>query len=274
MSELSLSAYFDRIGYSGTPRPDLFTLAELQARHVRAIPFEGLDPLVGTPVKLDLPAIEAKLIGSRRGGYCFEHGVLFKAVLEQIGFAVTGLTGRVRWMSPPDSPLSPREHMLLSVDVEGGPRLVDVGFGACLVDQPLRFATDIEQPTELGTFRLGAADGLFTLEARQPAGWRTMYVFDLVPQIHADYELGSWYTSTSPNVPFVHILILELLSADRRHKIIADQYIIEGRDGERLEEHAIESADQLERLLDGVFGISPPVPASELFMRVAAARRA
>ncbi|MDI4666772.1 arylamine N-acetyltransferase [Xanthobacter autotrophicus] len=273
MSDLSLSAYFSRIGYTGSPRPDLSTLAELQALHVRAIPFEGLDPLVGCPVKLDLPAIEAKLVASRRGGYCFEHSVLFKSVLEQIGFAVTGLTGRVRWMSPPDSPLSPREHMLLSVEVEGEKRLVDVGFGACLIDEPLRFVTDVEQPTALGTFRLSAADGLFYLAARQPAGWRTMYVFDLVPQIHADYELGNWYTSTSPNVPFLHILILERLSGDRRHKIIADRYIIEGRDGERLEEHPIESADQLERLLDDVFGISPPVPAADLLARVAGAPR-
>lgn len=268
MSELSLSNYFNRIGYTGTPRADLATLAELQARHVRAIPFEGLDPLVGSPVKLDLPAVEAKLVGSRRGGYCFEHGVLFKAVLERIGFPVTGLTGRVRWMSPADSPLSPREHMLLRVEADGAPRLVDVGFGACLVDEPLGFVTDIEQPTAMGTFRLSAADGLFTLEARQPAGWRTMYVFDLVPQIHADYELGNWYTSTSPNVPFVNILILERLSADRRHKIIADRYIIEGREGVRLEEHPIEDADQLAWLLDDIFGIAPPVPAADLLALV------
>ena len=274
LSDHSLSAYFHRIGYTGTPRADLATLAELQARHVRAIPFEGLDPLVGRPVKLDLPALEAKLIASRRGGYCFEHSVLFKAVLERIGFAVTGLTGRVRWMSPPDSPLSPREHMLLAVEADGAARLVDVGFGACLVDEPLLFAADVEQPTALGTFRLTAADGLFHLAARQPAGWRTMYVFDMVPQIHADYELGNWYTSTSPNVPFLHILILERLAADRRHKLIADRYIIEGRDGERLEERPIESADQLERVLEDVFGITPPVPVADLFARAAAAPRA
>ncbi|MFG1347085.1 arylamine N-acetyltransferase [Xanthobacter autotrophicus DSM 431] len=268
MSDLSLSRYFDRIGYGGSPRPDLPTLTELQERHVRSIPFEGLDPLVGRPVELDLPVIEEKLIGSRRGGYCFEHSLLFKAVLEQIGFPVTGLTARVRWMSPPDSPLGPRNHMLLSVEAEGEARLVDVGFGACLIDQPLRFLPDVEQRTELGTFRLAEVDGLFHLAARQPAGWRTMYAFDLAPQIHADYELGNWHASTSPQVPFVHILILERLSGDHRHKIIADRYIIEARDGQILEEQAISSAAQLERLLDDVFGISPPIPAAELYARV------
>lgn len=268
MSDLSLSRYFDRIGYGGSPRPDLPTLTELQERHVRSIPFEGLDPLVGHPVELDLPVIEEKLIGSRRGGYCFEHSLLFKAVLEQIGFPVTGLTARVRWMSPPDSPLGPRNHMLLSVEAEGEARLVDVGFGACLIDQPLRFLPDAEQRTELGTFRLTEVDGLFHLAARQPAGWRTMYAFDLAPQIHADYELGNWHASTSPQVPFVHILILERLSGDHRHKLIADRYIIEARDGQILEEQAVSSAAQLERLLDDVFGISPPIPAAELYARV------
>lgn len=267
LSALSLSAYFDRIGYTGTPRADLATLFDLHAHHVRAIPFEGLDPLAGRPVHLDLPALAAKLVASRRGGYCFEHSVLFKAVLEQIGFAVTGLTGRVRWMSPPDSPLSPREHMLLSVELDGASYLVDVGFGGCLMDQPLRFVTDVEQPTAMGTFRLTVADGLYHLAARQPAGWRTMYVFDRVPQIQADFELGNWYTSTSPKVPFLNILMLERLGTDRRHKIIADRYIIEGRDGARLEDIPIESADHLERLLDHVFGITPPVPAADLLAR-------
>ena len=117
---------------TGRFTPDLKSLQRLQAAHVRAIPFEGIDPLVGTPVSLDAASVWRKLVESRRGGYCFEQNALFKTALEAIGFKTTGLGARVRWMSPPDSPLGPREHMLIKVDLPEGPFLADVGFGACL----------------------------------------------------------------------------------------------------------------------------------------------
>jgi N-hydroxyarylamine O-acetyltransferase len=201
--QLRLDDYLRRIGYRGPRRADLATLAALHAAHVDAIPFEGFDPLLRRPVHLGLGAVQDKLVGSRRGGYCFEQNVLFKAVLEALGFAVTGLTGRVRWMSPPDSPLGPREHMLLKVDLPEGAYLADVGFGACLLDTPLVFKADVEQRTAMGTYLLSESDGMFTLRAKQPDGWRVMYMFDLHPQIHADFELGNWYTSTSPGTPLV-----------------------------------------------------------------------
>src|SRR3954447_21176163 len=122
---LQLDRYLARIGYAGPLAPDLSTLAALQAAHVDAIPFEALDPLMGRPVHVDLPSVQQKLVFGRRGGYCFEQNVLFQAVLGRVGFKVTGLTGRVRWRSAPDDPLGPRQHMMLLVEVDGQPHLVD-----------------------------------------------------------------------------------------------------------------------------------------------------
>jgi N-hydroxyarylamine O-acetyltransferase len=269
-SEFRLDRYLARIGYSGTIAPDLATLSAIHAAHVDAIPFEGFDPLLRRPVKLDLDSVQAKLVDSRRGGYCFEQNVLFKAALEGIGFKVTGLGGRVRWMSPPDSPLGPREHMLLKVDLPEGPYLADVGFGACVLDSPLRFETGIEQRTAMGTYRLTEADGLFTLSAMQPDGWRTAYVFNLEPQIQSDYELGNWYTSTSPFAPFITMLIMERVSRDKRYKLINRRFVIEARDGEVAVERAIDSADALRQILDESFNITPPAPVEEIFVRLGA----
>ncbi|MGA7387393.1 MAG: arylamine N-acetyltransferase [Pseudolabrys sp.] len=80
--------------------------------------------------------------------------MLFKAALGEIGFKVAGLSGRVRWMSPPDSPLGPREHITLKVDLPDGPYLVDIGFSVCVIDKPLQLKTDVEQRTAMGTYRL------------------------------------------------------------------------------------------------------------------------
>ena len=266
--EFRLDNYLARIGFAGPTGPDLATLAALHAAHVNAIPFEGFDPLLRRPVKLDLASVQKKLVDSRRGGYCFEQNVLFKAALEAIGFAATGLGGRVRWMSPPDSPLGPREHMLLKVDLPEGPYLADVGFGACLLDSPLRFETDVEQRTAMGTFRLSEADGLFSLSAKQPAGWRVKYVFNMEPQIQSDYELGNWFTSTSPLAPFLSMLIMERVSSDKRYKLINRRFMIEARDGEVTVERSIGSADELHGILDETFNVTPPAPIEEIFARL------
>ena len=263
-----LQKYLARVGHADDVKPDLATLSALHAAHVDAIPFEGLDPLLGRPVALDLAALQAKLIDSPRGGYCFEQNALFKAALEEIGFTVTGLGARVRWMSPPEAPLGPREHMLLKVDLPEGAYLADVGFGACVMDGPLRFETGLEQATALGTYRLDGTDGLYTLNAKQPDGYRTMYAFNLEPQIAADYELGNWYTSTSPKAPFVHVLIMERVAPDRRHKLINRRYLIEARDGALVEERTLADADELAGVLDAVFGVTPPVPMEALFDRL------
>ncbi|MDN4986448.1 arylamine N-acetyltransferase [Bradyrhizobium arachidis] len=267
-NEFRLSNYLARIGHGGPVRPDLATLTALHAAHVNAIPFEGLDPLLGRQVRLDLASVQAKLVDSRRGGYCFEQNALFKAALETIGFAVTGLSGRVRWMSPPESPLGPKVHMLLKVDLPEGPHIADVGFGACVMDAPLRFKTEIEQPTAMGTFRLGETNGLFSISARQPQGWRTMYVFDLEPQIQSDYELGNYFTSTSSLAPFTSTLILERVDADKRYKLANRRLTIEAREGEVRHELTIDSAHDLGQVLQETFNVELPGPTDDVFGRI------
>jgi N-hydroxyarylamine O-acetyltransferase len=82
--------------------------------------------------------------------------------------------------------------MLLLVDLPDGRFIADVGFGVCVMDAPLELKIGVEQRTAMGTYRLAEAEGLFWLSAKQPNGWRTMYAFNLEPQIHADFELANY----------------------------------------------------------------------------------
>ncbi|CCE11482.1 putative Arylamine N-acetyltransferase [Bradyrhizobium sp. STM 3843] len=267
--EFHLDNYLARIGYRGPLKPDLATLAGLKAAHLDAIAFEALDPLLGRPVHLDLASVQQKLVDSRRGGYCFEQNALLRAALEAIGFAVTSLSGRVRWRFEPDAPLGPRTHMLLKVDLADGPYLVDVGFGSCLVDTPLKLQPDIVQPTAMGTFRLTQSDdGLFWLAAKQPAGWRMMYVFDQQPQLPSDYALGNWYTSTHPSMPFTSMVVMERLARDRRYKLVNRRLVTEARDGEMVSEQMIQTPDALRGVIDDTFGVTLPVSADEIWRRI------
>ena len=77
------------------PRPLKKSCAGCTA-HTTTIPFENLDIVLGREVWIDLPGMQEKLLCQRRGGYCFEHNLLFAALLERLGFPVIRLAGRVR----------------------------------------------------------------------------------------------------------------------------------------------------------------------------------
>src|SRR4051794_6880189 len=113
MHTLDLDTYFDRIQWGGPTHAGYDTLAGMLAAHVRRIPFENLDVLLGKPIRLDMEALQAKLVGERRGGYCFEHVTLFAAVLDRLGFAPVRHTARVVLVVPRH--LAPRGHMLVTV---------------------------------------------------------------------------------------------------------------------------------------------------------------
>ena len=86
---------------------------------------------------LDLPSLEAKLVASRRGGYCFEQNSVFQAALGALGFQVSSLIARVLWNRPPGA-YTARSHMLLRVELDEGSFLADVGFGGLVQTAPLR----------------------------------------------------------------------------------------------------------------------------------------
>ena len=263
---IDLEGYFRRVGFDGPARPDLNTLLALHASHAAAIPFEAIDPLIGRPARLDLDSLQAKLVRSRRGGYCFEHNTLFKAVLEAIGFGVTGLAGRVAWMGA-GAPLGPRSHMLLLVDLAEGPYLADVGFGAHLLDAPLRFTPDLEQRTAWAVYRVEREGDEFALAARHGEGWRRAYVFDLTSQLPSDYDMANWYTSTHADSLFTHVLIAERLTAEVRRNLVNTWLTEKWRDG-RVAERTLGSAAELGQVLDELFGIDPPEPVERLYARM------
>src|SRR6478735_4651767 len=70
------------------------------------------------PVALDAPTLEQKLVRDGRGGYCYEHNLLFSRVLKTLGFKVRELAGRVVWRFAKDA-LTPRTHVVLHIEIDG-----------------------------------------------------------------------------------------------------------------------------------------------------------
>jgi N-hydroxyarylamine O-acetyltransferase len=253
VTAIDLAAYLHRIGFNGTPRPDLATLRDVHRLHAAAIPFENLSAFVGEPISLEPAALEAKLVRSGRGGWCFEHNLLLRHALEAIGFEVTSLAARVRWNVPPNV-TTPRSHCLLRVPIEGKGYIADVGFGGLTLTAPLRLHDPGEQATPHETFRIVPREGAFALDARIEGEWQTMYVFEPHAQHQADYEVSNWYLAHHPQSQFVNGVIAARALPGERHALRNTRYAIH-RPGEPTERREITEAAEMRALLAGPFGI-------------------
>jgi N-hydroxyarylamine O-acetyltransferase len=250
-----LDAYFRRVGYDGPRAPTLAVLAALHRAQPSEIPFESLDPLQGLAVELGLDALERKLVQGRRGGYCFELNGLFLAVLQSLGFQVTPLAARVRWMLPPDAPATPLSHMLLLVHLPEGDFLCDVGFGSQTPIAPLRFVEGPEQETVLGRYRLTEQAGQYDLALLLPDGWSTLYRFRVEAQGPRDYELFNWYTATHPQSRFVNNLVAARIVGDRRKTLFNREFAVHNAQGP-VARTVCETPEALQGLLCEDFGIA------------------
>lgn len=250
-----LPAYFDRIGYRGPAEPTLETLHTLVAGHNRTIPFENLDPLMGTPVvDLSEDALTDKLVRRRRGGYCYEQNGLMSYVLAAIGFGVEPLAGRVWWMHT--SGRMPAEtHQALSVTVPGvdGPWLVDVGFGGQTLPSPIRLEVGPVQQTRHEPYRIRERGDDLLLEALVRDEWQALYTFNIRPHPEIDRQVGSWYVSTYPDSHFVTGLNVALVTDDARWNLRGRNLAIHRADG--TERIALRTAADVLATLTERFGI-------------------
>ncbi|MBD3884183.1 arylamine N-acetyltransferase [Phormidium tenue FACHB-886] len=257
--DINLDAYFQRIGYDGERTPTLDTLRAIQLRHAETIAFENLNPFLKQPVPLDLPSLQQKLVYERRGGYCFEQNSLLRAVLLALGFQVTSLAARVLW-NLPEGTVTPRSHMLLRIDINAQPYLVDVGFGGLTLTAPLSLVPDIEQHTPHELFRLLAADNGYIMQAKIGETWNSLYRFDLQEQQLPDYEVTNWYLSNHPNSLFINTLIVARPDSDRRYALRNNQLTIHHLNGQ-TERRTLKTAAELRAVLEDVFHLTLPAIA-------------
>ncbi|WP_263146384.1 arylamine N-acetyltransferase [Pseudomonas sp. RIT-PI-AD] len=250
----ALDAYSRRIGYAGPRTPTLATLGALQAAHAQSIAFENLTPLLGQEVRLDPAALLDKLVHGQRGGYCYEHNLLFLRMLHACGFQARGLAGRVRWNLAEDAPPTPRTHMLVLVQLEEGAYIADVGFGGLTPTGPLRLQIGLEQETPHEPFRLLAAGEDFVLQGFSAGEWKTLYRFDLSEQVQADYELASWYLAHCPTSLFVDNLIAARPLPGVRHTLLNGRYSVQPLGGEKRT-RMLDSVEALLEVLEGPFGL-------------------
>ena len=262
MSETRLSNlahYLQLLGFEAPPAPTLDTLRQLQLRHTGVFPFENLATLAGEPVLIDLPSIERKLLQEQRGGYCYELNHIFFVLLQELGFDVQGITGRVV-MGQPEGAWTARTHRLSLVHLDGVRYITDVGFGGMVPTAPLLLDSRAEQPTPHETYRIDQHEDGYTLRAKVGDEWRPMYIFDLQRQEDVDYAVGNWYVSTHPDSSFSRQLMVARTGDGWRRTLNNGSFAIH-RTGHASDRHEVADVAELIDLLQLEFGIRLPAHA-------------
>jgi N-hydroxyarylamine O-acetyltransferase len=203
-----LPAYLARISYSGPTKPDLASLSGLLAAHMNTIPFENIDVLLGRPIRLDLEALQKKIVTDRRGGYCFEQGALFLAALRALGFDASARTARVILVLKPDA--SPRGHMILAVRVPEGEFVADPGLGGlgCRAPIPLD-GTPAREGDELWSIR--TEDRRRVLQVETPERRLEAWIAGFDEDNWADFEVANHWYSTHPASPMVNRVMVRAM---------------------------------------------------------------
>jgi N-hydroxyarylamine O-acetyltransferase len=246
---MDVAAYLRRLDYDGPLEPSAAALRELHRQHLFTVPFENLDICLKKPIVLDLDLLQRKIVGLRRGGFCYELNGLFAELLTGLGYEVQLLSARVR---REDGGFGPEfDHMLLKVTLEG-PWLADVGFGESFLS-----------PLQLKSDGAGAVNGHRYSVSRNGDEWElcrqdenegvALYRFHEIPRKLSDFEEMSRYHQTSPESHFTQRSICSRAMPNGRVTLSGRRLIVT-RNGSR-HERMLDGQTEVKLCLSEHFGI-------------------
>lgn len=256
---LSPDRYLGRLGIDpATVAGDLATLERLQRAHVTRVPFETLsitgDPFDGGDgerIVLSVPALYGKVVERRRGGFCFELNGLFGWLLDELGFDVTRVAGRMAHAL--DTPAN-HHPLLVTLDRE---YLVDVGMGAPVLRWPVALGSTAGPDAAGVAWRVRPSDrpdADHVLQQRPDEEWVDRYVFDTTPRSLSYFEATCDYLQSAPESGFTGAPTVLRATADGVVTLTPETFSRSDPDG--TAERAVDEAEY-RRLLEREFGIEP-----------------
>jgi N-hydroxyarylamine O-acetyltransferase len=246
---MDVHAYLRRINYHGPTNPAPTTLRALHVAHLRSVPFENLSIHAAEPIVLNDEALFEKIVGRRRGGFCYEANGLFAALLRALGFKVSMLSAEVAREDGSYSP--PFDHMALMVTVDER-WLADVGFGDSFLE-PLLLDEEHEQLQPPDAFRIDRAGDYRIVMRREADEWKPNYRFTLQRYEYADFAGMCRYHQTSPESHFTQKRICSRATETGRITL-SEMRLIESRLGQR-QERTVADQTEYDGILREKFGI-------------------
>ncbi len=153
--DAAVGRYLSRLGFTAPPPATAAGLAELQRRHLDAVPYENLAIMLGRPDPSDPGQALERVAAGGNAGYCFHQNGAFELVLRALGFTVERRSGHVWGREIPRL-----NHLVLLVTIGGRAWWPDLGLGDALREPAEVTAGPIRQ----GPFR-------YEITQAGPGGW-------------------------------------------------------------------------------------------------------
>lgn len=212
---MRLQNYLSRIGLDQAPRASLDGLHLLEDSHMRHVPFENLDVLIGRPLDLSPDALFEKIVSRGRGGYCFELNTLYGALLSEVGFDPVPMLARVWLRDPVETP--PRTHLVNRVSIDGQDWISDVGFGGRAARCPIKIEDGYEVDDGDGRIRITKDTEFgYRISRFQDGAWSDQYTVETEAAHMADILSGNHWTESHPESHFRHGIGVGLFTVEGR----------------------------------------------------------
>ncbi len=246
---MNVDNVLSRIRYTGSREPTADTLRSLQHAFLESVPFENLDIHTGQKISLDSSWIYEKIVGRRRGGFCYECNGLFAELLAALGYEVSRVSARMAL----DGKVGPEfDHMVLLVSIDRE-YLADVGNGRSVRD-PLPLEGDETSEAEGVEYRVGDhVDGYALYYRESGSDWLPRFLFSTIPREQLEFSEMCEYHQTSPQSTFTQKR-LATLATPRGRITLLDHSLIDVNGAERKEQE-LASEDAVFRCLRSRFGI-------------------
>ena len=182
------------------------------------------------------------------------------AALTELGFKPVTHAARVVLMRPKEQ--TPRDHMFLTVPLEGETFLVDPGFASYSAREPVPL-----RESNLGTNQshVLTRDGdLWTLHVRRDGAQIPGWVTTLEQEHPIDFEVSNHWTATCPASPFTQLVMMSAMTDKGRVNVMNRDVTMPGGETRQLGDRK-----ELRDLLAAHFGFDLPeaetlkVPAIE-----------
>ncbi|NKC01700.1 MAG: acetyltransferase [Pseudomonadales bacterium] len=247
---MDLTAYLERIEFSGTPAVDLATLKTVHHQHLLHIPYENIDVQLGSPLDFDMQRIFNKLVTANRGGWCYEMNGLLGWALQEIGFEVTRMCGGVMREFAGDEQIG--NHLILEVNLNGDRWLADVGLGDG-IRQPIPIAKGSHTQQGLSYKLATMPDGFWRFSNHQHSNVKS---FDFMHQPANEEQLAQrcQWLQTDPQSPFMMALIIQRFTPETIEVQLGKMHTTIRAEGKQTTE--INSLEAMQEHLQTTFGLS------------------
>lgn len=254
LSQTQCCAYLERIGLPAQAKaPTAEYLDEIIRAQLRAVPFDCADVWAyGAVPSLATDDLFDKIVGNRRGGYCFELNSLFCKLLQALGFdayLVIIHLGRAGSGSEVGIPA----HCGVIVTIDGLKRFADVGYGGPVPDGSVPLDGELVCGHRMQT------NGVYTVVASVPADGEPIprFTFKDMPCDPVEIVPLNFYIARREGSGFAADLKMNLRSDNGFAEIGGRKF--KYKNGDAIIEKDIETPEEAKTLAREYFGV-PDLP--------------